>query len=120
MAEGILKTLYGDYYEVHSAGSDPGNINPFAVEVMARRGVDISRYRSKSLKEFEDVEFDYVVTVCDIKDGVCPYFPGAKKYINKPFKDPSSVVGSEERKIKVFNQVMKEIEEWIRETFQIE
>jgi arsenate reductase (thioredoxin) len=67
MAEGLLKSLYGEIYEVYSAGSNPSNISPYAVKVMAEIGIDISDYRSKSLKEFEGVTFDYVATVCSVK-----------------------------------------------------
>lgn len=114
MAEGILKRLCGDYFEVHSAGTDPDTVNPYAVEVMANKDIDISRSRSKSLKEFEGVEFDYVVTVCE--EGVfCPFFIGGKTYIHKSFPDPSKVGGDESRRIKLFTQIRDEIEVWIKE-----
>jgi arsenate reductase len=76
MAEGILKSLYGEYYDVYSAGSDPTIVNPYAIKVLAELDVDISENRSKSLKEFDGLEFDYVVTVCGGEEAAaCPYFP---------------------------------------------
>ncbi len=74
IAEGLLKSLYGDYYDVYSAGSDPTTVNPYAIKVMAEIGVDISGNRSKSLKEFDGLEFDYVVTVCGGDGQACPIF----------------------------------------------
>ena len=65
IAEGLLKSLYGEYYDVYSAGSQPTTVNIYAIKVLEEIGVDISENRSKSLKEFEGLEFDYVVTVCE-------------------------------------------------------
>jgi arsenate reductase len=81
IAEGLLKSLYGKYYEVYSAGSDPTNINPYAIKVLAEIGVDISENRSKSLKEFDGLEFDYVVTVCGGDGQACPFFPWRKNLL---------------------------------------
>jgi arsenate reductase len=117
MAESLLKELYGDYYEVYSAGTNPDSVNPYTVKVMADRGIDISMNRSKSLNEFKGKEFDYVVTVCDGEGDACPFFPGGKIYIHKSFQDPASVNIDEDEKIKFFTQIRNEIEGWIRETF---
>lgn len=61
MAEGLLRELYGDRYEVYSAGTQPSNINPYAIKVMAEIGIDISKHRSKSNEEFLNMEFEYGV-----------------------------------------------------------
>jgi arsenate reductase len=74
IAEGLLKSLYGKYYDVYSAGSDPTAVNPYAINVMAEIGVDISENLSKNLKEFDGLEFDYVVTVCGGDSQACPFF----------------------------------------------
>jgi arsenate reductase (thioredoxin) len=118
MAEGLLKSFYGEFYEVYSAGSDPRTLNSNGVKVMAELDVDISKNQPKSLKEFEGVEFDYVVTVCGVEDEVCPFFPGGKSYIHKAFQDPSAVDGDDDEKIVVFRRVRDEIGEWIKETFR--
>jgi arsenate reductase len=118
MAEGLLNSIHGDSFEAYSAGTAPDTANPYAVKVMANRGIDISRNRSKSLNEFEGKEFDYVVTVCEGDSDVCPFFPGGKTYIHRSFPDPASVVGDENEKIEVFSQARNEIEDWIRETFK--
>jgi arsenate reductase len=118
MAEGLLKSTYGDHFEVHSAGTDPDTVNPCAVKVMADRGIDISQNKSKSLNEFEGVEFDYVVTVCGGDGDACPFFPGGKTYLHEPFPDPATAGGDENEKIKVFTHVRNGIEDWIKETFE--
>jgi len=88
MAEGLLRALHGDHYEAFSAGTEPGSVNASAIRAMAEIGIDISHHRSKSLKEFFDQEFDYVVTVCDHAKESCPYFPGGKKILHQSFDDP--------------------------------
>ena len=118
MAEGFLKSFYGEYYDVESAGNDPSELNPYAVQVMAEVGVDISKHRSKSLKEFEEIEFDYVVTVCGRTGKACPFFLGGKKYLHEPFEDPSSVKGYEKDKIIAFRGIRDELKLWIEKTFK--
>ncbi len=64
MAEGLLRHLYGEKYEVFSAGSNPTRVHPLAVRVMAEAGIDISGQYSKDIKEFRDTDIDLVVSVC--------------------------------------------------------
>lgn len=117
MAEGLLRALYGDRYEVYSAGTQPTEVNPYVIRVMAEIGIDISDHRSKSVEEFLDQEFDYVITVCDHAKETCPFFPGGKEYIHKGFDDPSSFSGSEDERLDFLRRVRDEIKEWIEETF---
>ncbi len=117
MAEGLLNHLYGSIYEAYSAGTSPSGVNPFAVKVLKEIGIDISKNKSKSIKEFEGMKFDLVVTVCDSAKEECPYFPGGKEYIHKSFPDPSAYKGSEEEKLEFFRKVRDEIKKWIEETF---
>ena len=93
MAEGLLNALYGDRYEAYSAGTQPTEVNPYAIKVMAEMGIDISKHRSKSVEEFRGKKFDYVVTVCDHAKETCPFFPGGEKYLHQGFKDPSDLRG---------------------------
>lgn len=76
MAEALLRMLYGDRYEVYSAGVVPSQVNPYAIKVMEELGVDMSGHRAKNIDEYRDREFDYVVTVCDAAKETCPFFPG--------------------------------------------
>jgi arsenate reductase len=119
IAEGLLKSLYGDYYEVCSAGSDPKSVNPYTIKVMAEIGIDISNNRSKSLKEFEGLEFDYVVTVCGGDGQFCPFFSGGKIYLHESFEDPAEVDGTDQEKTDAFRKTRDEIKGWIEKTFNV-
>ena len=119
IAEGLLKSLYGEYYDVYSAGNNPTNVNPFAIKVMAEIGIDISENRSKSLKEFEGLEFDYVVTVCGGEGQACPFFSGGKTYLHESFEDPTAVYGTDKEKTDAFKRIRDEINVWIEKTFKV-
>jgi arsenate reductase len=116
IAEALLRTLYGNYYEAFSAGIEPSSVNPYAVEVMKEIGIDISNNQSKSIEEFRDMTFDYVVTVCDNAKETCPFFPG-KKIIHESFEDPAEFEGDIEETLTVFRRVRDEIKDWIKKTF---
>lgn len=113
MSEGLLRSMYGDRFEVFSAGVIPSQVNPYAIKAMEQIGVDMSSHRSKSLEEFKDTEFDYVVTVCDVAKETCPYFPG-RKVLHHSFSSASSE-GSEEEILASFARVRDEIRAWIKE-----
>lgn len=116
-AEGLLRSLYGERFEVFSAGTEPGNLNPYAVKVMAEMDIDISTHQSKHLEQYHDKEIDYVITVCDSAKENCPYFPGGKEVLHQSFDDPSAFSGSEEEILGHVRRVRDEIKEWISKTF---
>jgi arsenate reductase len=116
MAEGLLRTLYGNSYETFSAGIEPTHVNPYGVEVMKELGIDLSTHRSKSIEEFRGMTFDYVITVCDNAKEGCPFFPG-KTIIHKEFDDPSIFDGSVEEILAMFRRVRNEIKEWVIDEF---
>ena len=116
MAEGFLNTLYGDRYEGFSAGTKPTKVNHYIVKAMHEIGIDISKHRSKSIEEFREENFDYVVTVCDHAKENCPFFPG-EKILHKSFKDPSEFKGTEKEILKQVGNVRDKIKEWIERTF---
>lgn len=118
MAEGLLRSAYGEFYDVHSAGNRPSTLSPYAVAVMREIGVDISKQRSKSLKEFEGSKFDRVVTVCGGEGESCPVFPGGKNYIHRAFEDPGAFEGSEEEKTEFFRKLRDEMRVWIESSFK--
>ncbi|MFA5480285.1 MAG: arsenate reductase ArsC [Candidatus Muiribacteriota bacterium] len=91
MAEGIAKKIFGNKYEIYSAGSNPAKVDPQAIKVLKEIEVDISKHYSKHLNEFLDKEIDLVITVCDNAKESCPFFPGAKKVIHKGFQDPPAL-----------------------------
>ena len=102
MAEGLLRHLYGDRYEAFSAGTHPSKVHPYAVKVMAEIGIDISNQYSKTVSEFSEKPFDYVITVCDRAKAECPFFPNAKAQMHWGFPDPSDAVGDEAAGMDVF------------------
>jgi len=88
MAEGWARHLKSDVVEPYSAGIEIHGLNPNAVKVMAEAGVDISGHHSKHLNELKDIDFDYVITVCDIAHESCPIFPVKTKVVHVGFDDP--------------------------------
>ncbi len=117
MAEGILNNIYGDRFDAHSAGTKPLIVNPYAIKAMRELGIDISKNTSNSIDDFNDMNFDLVITVCDSAKETCPHFPGAKKYIHKSFTDPTSFEGTDEEKYLVFTRVRDEINYRIQKSF---
>ena len=102
MAEGLLRAKGGDQVEVFSAGTERSQVNPLAIQAMGELGIDISRHESKSMEHFLKQKFDYVITVCDRAKDSCPVFPGAPEQIHWSFPDPSEVKGSEEKRLRAF------------------
>lgn len=114
MAEGLLRELGGESFDVESAGTTPVGLNPLAVEVMHETGIDISGQRSKSVAEFLGKRFDQVITVCDRAKESCPIFPGAPQTLHWSFDDPAEAQGGEEERKRVFRRVRDEIRHRIR------
>ena len=118
MAEGLLRARGGDRYEVHSAGTEPGGVNPFAVEVMAEVGIDISNHTSDAVDAYADPPLDIVVTVCDDAAENCPYLPAREQNLHRGFEDPSAVTGTDDEKRAAFRRVREELTDWIDATFE--
>ena len=114
MAEGLLRDMAGDKFEVSSAGVDPTSVHPLAKKVMKEIGIDISGQQSKSVDEFLDKEFDYVITVCDNVRQTCPFFPGNHELLHWSLEDPAIALGSEKERLLVFRKVRDQIRENIR------
>jgi arsenate reductase len=117
MAEGILRYLYPEEYDVYSAGTESTEVNPYAVKVMDEIGIDISQHTAKNIKVFIDEIFDYVVTVCDQAKESCPFFPG-RTVIHQSFEDPSQLKGTEGEILEGFREVRDEIMTWIASVFK--
>jgi arsenate reductase (thioredoxin) len=114
MAEGLLRQDAGDSFEVFSAGVKSTFVRPQAIEAMREVGIDISGQHSKSVEEFMDEEFDYVITVCDNANEQCPVFPGRTKRIHWSFEDPAAASGDEAAKLTVFRRVRDQIRQQLR------
>ena len=111
MAEGILRHLAGENFEVVSAGTTPKGIHPRTVEVMSEVGIDISAHTSRDLAQFLDQKFDFVITVCDRARQQCPIFPGAAP-IHWGLDDPAAAEPG--RQLEMFRRVRDEIRHRIR------
>lgn len=109
MAEGLLRFLGKDRFDVLSAGTAPGNVHPLAVRAMNEIGIDISTATSKHVDQFAGQDFAYVITVCDQANESCPIFPGDTKRIHWSFPDPSAATGSEEERMAAFRRVRDEL-----------
>lgn len=114
MAEGWLRHLAGDRFEVASAGTHPVGINPYAVKVMEEAGVDISHHVSERVDSYLEQPFHYVITVCDHAQEACPVFPGAATKLHWSFEDPAHATGTYEQKLIIFRKSRDEIASRIR------
>src|SRR5436853_6806307 len=110
MAEGLLRHLGGDRFEVFSAGTEATQVRPLAIKAMAELGIDISKQQSKTLDRYLNEPFDEVITVCDTAAEACPVFPGAAKRHHWSFPDPSKATGSEAEQLAVYRRVRDEIQ----------
>ena len=113
MAEGFLRELAGDRYEVASAGTEARGVHPMAIQAMAEEGIDISLQKSKTVDRFIDQRFDLVITVCDDAAEACPVFPNAKERRHWSLPDPSAVIGDSEQRFAAFASVRDAIRERI-------
>ena len=114
MAEGLLRHDAGDRFEVKSAGTRATQVRPEAIAVMKELGIDISGHRSKSVDEFAEKTFDYVLTVCDSARESCPVYPGHSNRLHRSFEDPAVVQGTDEERLAAFRKVRDEIREFLK------
>jgi arsenate reductase len=115
MAEGYLRHVAGDEFEAFSAGIEPKGLNPLAVEAMQEIGIDISKQRSKDVREFLGQSIAYVITVCDNARERCPIFPLTYKFLHWSFHDPAAAQGSHDEKLAVFRRVRDELRKRVDE-----
>jgi arsenate reductase len=114
MAEGLLRHDAGDRFEVESAGACATVVRPEAIAVMQELGIDISSHWSKTVGEYKNRSFDYVLTVCDNAKESCPIYPGHANHLHQNFEDPAACKGSEQEKLAAFRKVRDEIREYLR------
>ena len=109
IAEGLLRHLGNERFEVFSAGTEATYVRPMAIQAMAELGIDISHQQSKTLDRYLGEPLDDVITVCDTAAEACPVFPGATRRRHWSFEDPSKATGSETEQLKVYRQVRDKI-----------
>ncbi|QIL38187.1 arsenate reductase ArsC [Pedobacter sp. HDW13] len=112
LAEGYLRHFAGDKAEVYSAGIETHGVNPKAIEIMKRDGIDISGHTSNNIDEYMDIDFDYVITVCDNAKESCPYFPTSAVKFHYNFPDPAKAKGTEEEVMEQFREVREMIRKY--------
>ncbi|HEY3762111.1 MAG TPA: arsenate reductase ArsC [Verrucomicrobiae bacterium] len=120
MAEAFLNQDCGDVFEAHSAGIEPGKLNPIVVEAMQEIGIDISGNRTKSVADYLNQQFACVITVCDETSAErCPVFPGKTRRLHWGFLDPSALQGTHDEKLartcEIRDQIKARVEAWCEE-----
>ena len=109
LLHGYLEQLLGDRAKVYSAGVEVHGLNPRAVQTMAEDGLDISQHTSNHVDEYAAVPFDFVLTVCDHANEVCPVFPSSAKKLHHNFPDPAKATGTEEEILAQFRAVRGQV-----------
>jgi len=115
MAEGLMNHLSHEEWKVQTAGIFPSYVHPLAIRVMEEIGIDISQQTSKSMNQFLNEVFDYIITLCDEAAQSCPTFPGQGKRLHWSFQDPAAAIGTIEERLAVFRRVRDEIRTKIEE-----
>jgi len=115
MAEGLLRSLGGDRFEAHSAGTQATRVRPLAIQAMAEVGIDISTQASKTLDPYVDQRFDHVITVCDDANESCPIFPNTLHRLHWSLPDPSKATGSQTEQLAVYRKVRDALRARIQE-----
>lgn len=117
MAEGLLRSHYGDRFDVFSAGTEVTHVRPLAIQAMDELGIDMRQQQSKELTPFLQQRFDYVITVCDQANETCPFFPGAAQRLHWSFPDPSRAAGDEAAQLNMYRDVRdaiaRQIDTWV-------
>ena len=114
MAEGYFRYFAGNVAEVYSAGIETHGVNPRAIESMREDGIDISAHTSNHIDEYRDIDFDFVITVCDNAKKRCPFFPTTAKKFHQDFADPAKATGTEKEIKEAFRQVRQQIKAWCK------
>jgi arsenate reductase len=112
IAEGWIRYYSENEANVFSAGIEAHGLNNFAVRVMTDAVIDISKQKSKTVSDLPDIEFDYIITVCDNAKEKCPFFPGKALRLHKSFPDPAGFKGTEEEILRQFSDLRDLIEDF--------
>ncbi len=112
IAEGYLRHFANGNAEVYSAGVETHGVNPKAIAIMQEDGIDISNHTSNNIDEYFDIDFDFVITVCDNAKERCPFFPTKAKKFHHNFSDPAKATGTDEEINEQFREVRQQIKEY--------
>ena len=114
IAEGYLRHFAKGKAEIYSAGIETHGVNPRAIAVMKEDGIDISHHTSNNIEEYRNIDFDFVITVCDNAKERCPFFPSKAKKFHYDFPDPAKATGTEEEIKKQFATVRDMIKDYCK------
>ncbi|HMV42096.1 MAG TPA: arsenate reductase ArsC [Leptospiraceae bacterium] len=114
MAEGWLRHFANNKAVIYSAGIETHGVNPKAIQFMKEVGIDISNHTSNHINEYKDIDFDFILTVCDHAKENCPYFPTNALRLHHNFVDPSKVIGTEEEIANAFRMTRDEIRDYCK------
>ncbi len=95
IAHGYLQKFVGDRAQIYSAGVETHGVNPKAITTMLEDSIDISKHTSNNVLEYQGIDFDYIITVCDNAKERCPYFPSRAEIFHYNFPDPAKATGTE-------------------------
>ncbi len=115
IAEGYLKYFAGNKAEIYSAGVETHGVNPRAISTMKEDGIDISQHTSNNIEEYRNIDFDFVITVCDNAKERCPFFPSNAKMFHYNFPDPAKAIGTEAEILREFRAVRQMIKDYCEE-----
>ena len=115
IAEAYLRHFAGEKAEIYSAGVETHGVNPRAISTMKEDGIDISQYTSNNIDEYFNIDFDFVITVCDNAKERCPFFPTKAKKFHQNFPDPAKATGTEEEILEQFREVRQMIKSYSQE-----
>lgn len=115
IAHGYLEYFAKDKAEVYSAGIETHGVNPKAIATMEEAGIDISDHTSNAIDEYKNIDFDFVITVCDNAKENCPYFPTTAKKFHYNFSDPAKASGTTDEIKEQFSIVREEIKKYCKE-----
>ena len=118
IAQGYLQVFAEDRAKIYSAGVETHGVNPKAIAVMEEDGIDISHHTSNHIDEYENIDFDYVFTVCDNAKERCPVFPTKAIKTHHNFSDPAKAQGTEEEILNEFRRVRDEIKFFSKDYIQ--
>tara|TARA_B100000700_G_scaffold254313_1_gene286497 strand:+ start:329 stop:742 length:414 start_codon:yes stop_codon:yes gene_type:complete len=111
IAEGLLRNMAGDRFDIYSAGSHPSRVHPNAIAVMDEWDIDISGHKSESIDDYLDVGIDVVITVCDHANEICPVFPVEVKKIHWSIEDPFRDWNSDSLQLDNFRETRRDLKE---------
>jgi arsenate reductase len=112
IAEGYLRYFAGEKAKIFSAGVETHGVNPKAIATMKDDGIDISNHTSNNIDEYRNVDFNFVITVCDNAKERCPFFPTKAEKFHYNFPDPAKATGTDEEIAEEFRKVRQQIKDY--------